>query len=109
MMVFTQPWFPLVLAYSLVMIVALLALQFMSLQRFADKPGEVVMIILMSTGMLLLAWVPFPWVIKIFPAICLAALGARLTRSPERSGYLMGQCWACLILYFIGVSGAVLN
>lgn len=109
MMVFSQPWFPLVLAYSLVMIVALLALQFMSSQRFADKPGEVVMIILMSTGMMLLVWVPFPWVIKIFPAICLAVLGAKLTNAPERTVYLMSQCWVCLILYFIGVSGAVLN
>ena len=105
MTAFAQPWFPLVIAYSLVMIVGLLALHFMSQQRFNETAGEVVMVILMSTGMMLLIWVPQPWLIKLFPAICLAVLGTKLTKAPNRSGYLMGQCWAALVLYIIGVSG----
>lgn len=109
MTAFSQPWFPLVFAYSLVMIVALMALHFMSRQRFAGHTGELVMVVFMSTGMMLLVWVPIPWVIKIFPALCLSLIGARLTKAHERSGYLMGQCWVALFFYIIGVSGVLLK
>lgn len=109
MIYLTQPWVPLTLAYSLVMIVALLAIQFMSHVRFQGNSGELMMVILMSTGILLLIWIPFPWGVKIFPTIVLAFVGARLTRANERTGYLMGQMWCSLILYFISISGILFN
>lgn len=104
-MLLFQPWLPLVLAYSFLMFVSLLGLAFMSRAHFEGLAGDALMIVLMSTGLLVLIWVPFLWEFKIFPAVCLAVLGCKVTRVEEWRKHKMWSIWVCFLLYFVSVLG----
>lgn len=99
--VLTQAWIPTAIGMAAVMITAILGLQAMAAAQFEGKAGEILMIIFMSTGILLLIFLPFGLGLKLLPAVCIAAIGAKLTKAPNRSFGLMLEVWFILLLFFV--------
>lgn len=89
------------IAYLAVMFAALYGIQHMTKEWFDGKPGEILMIVFITTGIMVIVYLPLPFLSKLIPAVCVSVIAAKLSHGRERDFNLMFPVWSFYTVFAV--------